>query len=125
MKQLVGTLALSAALMVAGEARAADQFDLKCEGVETLTDNKTTSYSDRISIDLKAGTFCWWALDCATSKKIANFDDRTITLVDDPQLDASWVINRMNGVERVKTPLREVYATCKPLTYSGPPKSLF
>lgn len=111
-------LGLAAVVLAGGAAQAADrqQFDLVCSGVNSHIDFKPdttyvpvkSSIKMRLSVDLKAGRWCYRDTGCAMRLPVASVDARTIHLeaVKTPLNTVNFDLDRATGayVRRTFTP---------------------
>jgi hypothetical protein len=108
----------AAALLAGGMAQAADrpQFDLVCAGTNAHIDsNPQTTYEQvkapirmRLSVDLKAGRWCYRDTGCRMTLPIASVEGRKIRLmsVKTPLNEVNFDVDRVSGayVRRTLTP---------------------
>jgi hypothetical protein len=79
----LSTLALLAGPAAAGQAAAADRFDLNCSLRETNSLSQgETSFTRHLSIDLEAGVVCFRDFDCKKLDKLARVTSEKIVLDD-------------------------------------------
>jgi hypothetical protein len=119
-------LVMLVAAMVAGEARAADQFDLICHGESRIgSSSRGTPEENRYRIDLIKGQWC--EKDCQTVRSFAEVTPTRIFFDrEDEPLRGEYIlhgVDRVSGAwffnSRMFGSISRIDGKCEPAPFSG------